>query len=320
MKYNYCPQCGNPLTENTTDGKGSFCVYCQKRFSITTIEPVKEEVKTANKKRSSMSSKSVVGIIALLISLMFLVSGLLSFFFYQNNIQQEQVYSETLSELEQIAASVSDQFKEIDLEANQLASRLSLLEYEAEGENSLIHEQLDMSIKKQADIQYAYIGYEDKSFVMEPVEELPDGYDPTSRPWYKTAAEQKRSIWAPIYFDASSSNIICTLAVPVYTDSNQSQLKGVMGYDLNVSSLLSNLETVNFFESDYLMVVDQEGTIVMHPSDDLIGMPLHVPELMEASKDNQSQIIKSNFEGKKNTVFITTIEEMNWHILCILPK
>src|SRR5690606_23958987 len=63
-----------------------------------------------------------------------------------------------------------------------------------------------------------YIGDQSGVFTSWPKSDLPEGYDPRQRPWYKNAVEAKASVLTEPYADASSNDLIITAATPVERD------------------------------------------------------------------------------------------------------
>ncbi len=56
---------------------------------------------------------------------------------------------------------------------------------------------------------------------MWPADELPEGYDPRERPWYKDAVAAKASTLTEPYQDAASGKLIVTVATPLLRDGSE---------------------------------------------------------------------------------------------------
>jgi len=52
----------------------------------------------------------------------------------------------------------------------------------------------DSVIKSYPDVMNVYVGLKDKRMYLVPEQELPEGYDPTSRPWYQAAVAKPGQI------------------------------------------------------------------------------------------------------------------------------
>lgn len=124
-------------------------------------------------------------------------------------------------------------------------------------------------IKSYPDVMYVYVGLKDKRMYLVPEEELPEGYDPTSRPWYQDAvANAGKVIITEPYPDASTGKLVVTVAKTVQTDEG---VVGVVAIDFDISKL-SNVLMANGKELGYMnAVVTNGGNIILHTDTTLIG-------------------------------------------------
>jgi len=67
-----------------------------------------------------------------------------------------------------------------------------------------------------ADLSYIYIGFADDEFVITPDTQIPEGYQPTKRPWYTGALEQE--YYADEYLDAMTEAVIYTVSTKLTTE------------------------------------------------------------------------------------------------------
>lgn len=63
----------------------------------------------------------------------------------------------------------------------------------------------------------SYIGTVDKKFIIYPQQAMPEGYDPTGRPWYKSAIGKEFAISEP-YEDANTKQFMISVAKEVKSD------------------------------------------------------------------------------------------------------
>lgn len=122
-----------------------------------------------------------------------------------------------------------------------------------------------------------YIGTENKEFFAYPDLALPDGYDPTSRPWYKgaVALNGEDYITEP-YRDAGTNEYVVTVAKKLTGNK-----KGVVGIDMNFSKLTSLIGAIDLGRGSLLYLIDDEGLILFHPNEELIGKKLSEYESQE---------------------------------------
>jgi methyl-accepting chemotaxis protein len=124
-------------------------------------------------------------------------------------------------------------------------------------------------IKSYPDVMYVYVGLKDKRMYSVPEDELPEGYDPTSRPWYQAAvAKPGQIIITEPYADASTGKLVVTIAKTVQTEEG---IVGVVALDFDISKLSDALLSKGK-ELGYLnAIVSAEGNIIMHSDKTLIG-------------------------------------------------
>ncbi|GAA0384676.1 methyl-accepting chemotaxis protein PctA [Pseudomonas veronii subsp. inensis] len=112
-----------------------------------------------------------------------------------------------------------------------------------------------------------YLGSADGSFAMRPKDELPAGYDPRTRPWYKDAMASGGTTLTDPYLDASTHQLMVTIATPV-NPGNQS--RGVVGGDLTLDNLAKMVSSLELGGIGYAFLVSADGTILAHPDKDLV--------------------------------------------------
>lgn len=113
-----------------------------------------------------------------------------------------------------------------------------------------------------------YFGVEaDGSFLAVPNLELPEGYDPRKRPWYQDVVTIGGTTLTKPYADASSGDLIVTIATPVTAGG---KTLGVVGGDFTITALVEMLSQVNIDGGTVFLVAD-DGTILAHPNAELVG-------------------------------------------------
>jgi tetratricopeptide (TPR) repeat protein len=129
--------------------------------------------------------------------------------------------------------------------------------------------------------QGLYLGFSDKLFVHLPYQVFSNyptmqylclidnqqvtGYDPTCRSWFILAsANPNNVILTPPYLDASTGEVIVTAAKAVFSSANQ--FIGVIGIDISMDVLARSITDRTILSSGYpfLIVNNNEGTIVLH--------------------------------------------------------
>ena len=114
-----------------------------------------------------------------------------------------------------------------------------------------------------------YYGTASGKFAIYPDAKMPDGYDATTRPWYKQALEHKgQVIITPPYKDAVTGNNVVAIAQTVEKDG---QVVGVIGIDCTLATLAERISTKKVGNTGYVFISDVSGNVLAHPQKDLIN-------------------------------------------------
>ena len=108
---------------------------------------------------------------------------------------------------------------------------------------------------------FTYFGGADGAFIQRPQEDLPDGYDPRSRPWYADAVRANGPILTEPYRDPTGK-LVVTVATPV---KRQGQLAGVAGGDLSIETLVQLINSVNLGGMGHAFLVNGDGKVLVSP-------------------------------------------------------
>lgn len=117
-----------------------------------------------------------------------------------------------------------------------------------------------------SNFQFTYIGQANGVFIQRPDAEMPDGYDPRERPWYKQGVSAGKTMLTPPYM-ATVGGLILTIAMPVKKDD---QLLGVIGGDLSLDSLVNIINSVDSGGLGYAFLVSGDGQVIVSPDKDQV--------------------------------------------------
>ena len=150
---------------------------------------------------------------AIIIVLIILIAGL---GFLINNIVSTEITDSAQERNIEIAKNLQNEAEAI---FNQGAKVMKLLSYNQavqQADIEVMKEKLAEVKKSNSYFKTIYLGTKEGTMHAYPEINLPSGYDPRQRPWYKKAKELKKLVWTNPYKDASSGELIVTGAIPVY--------------------------------------------------------------------------------------------------------
>jgi methyl-accepting chemotaxis protein len=166
----------------------------------------------------------------------------------------------------------------------------------------------------------AYVAYDaDKRFVQVPPQKLPDGYDPTARPWYKEAVASGKPIVTEPYKDASFNDMTVTFALPVKADG---KLVGVIGADKSLAEVVKMVNGIKPSDNSYAFVLDKQGRVLIHPSADLAMKPLAEaqPGMAAVASAADNTVVEANDGARDLQVRSEPIPGTGWRLAIAYDK
>ena len=108
-------------------------------------------------------------------------------------------------------------------------------------------------------------------------------YNPTDRPWYKEAIQNKKHVWTEVYvfFNDRKPGITCSKAV----HDKDGKLIGVIGIDISIKELSEFLTKLKIGETGKAFILDAKSNVVAIPSND----PLLLEQMLKEEIDNSGK-------------------------------
>lgn len=177
---------------------------------------------------------------------------------------------------------------------------------------------LETYVLSNPDIQYIYLGTEDKRMIMKPEDDLGD-YDPTTRDWYIQAKEAGQFIWTDPYFDDTIGDMVVTACQPVYDKSKK--FIGVIAADITLKTLNQQTKDLRIGEKGYPIIIDTNNIIMAHASEEKIGTELEIHALTDAIVSNEVGVKFTSKENGKNYTQYASLYKLpivNWTVISSL--
>jgi methyl-accepting chemotaxis protein len=170
------------------------------------------------------------------------------------------------------------------------------------------------------DFRTVYMAYDaDKRFVQVPTQKLPDGYDPTARPWYKAAVSGGKPVVTEPYKDATFGDMTVTFALPVKVDG---KLVGVIGADKSLGEVVKMVNAIKPSENSYAFILDRQGRVLVHPNADLALKPLAeaLPGMAGVAAAADNAIVDANDGTRDLQVRAEPIPGTDWRLAVAYDK
>lgn len=166
---------------------------------------------------------------------------------------------------------------------------------------------------------HAMYGDAEGRFTISPKRQMPDGYDPRSRPWYTAAADARTLVITDPYISASTGRLILTIARPVIKNG---EVAGVVGNDVLVDKIVQLIQDEQMGGDEAVFLTDREGSILVHADSDMIGT--NIGDLFDDVKpaiSEEMQILKAG--GKSKIITFAPIKGLNmvdWRIGMMMDR
>lgn len=170
-----------------------------------------------------------------------------------------------------------------------------------------------------------YCGTKDSQFIQSNREaEIPEGYDPVERGWYKQAAEERTVIVTDPYWDVLTNQMCTTIAAPIYIDG---ELAGVIGLDVTLGTVTDLTGSISYAEGVYGFLVDSSGQYVAHrnkeyePTENAtVSVTDIMPALKEMVEGTDSGVRKlTDYDGSACYFAVSGIKGSNWKLGVVVP-
>ncbi|KDR94993.1 methyl-accepting chemotaxis protein [Peptoclostridium litorale DSM 5388] len=147
-----------------------------------------------------------------------------------------------------------------------------------------------------------------------PEVDLPEGFDPRERPWYKDGMQtQDTAAWTNPYKDAVSGKTLVSVVKAVIDESGKTV--GVAGMDIDLSTISKGISKSKIGSTGYICMTDPSGIMLAHKveeemgKDSIISLPF-----WEESKSTKSGFSKYQYKGVDKFIIFVTNERTGWKI------
>ncbi|MDX5593467.1 methyl-accepting chemotaxis protein [Pseudovibrio sp. SPO723] len=193
-----------------------------------------------------------------------------AFALYNDALQSSSIKKEVSSFMDNVGQTTANSIN------NWLQGRIMLIDAVAETAGKVPANENVGSVLQhrfmEENFQASYIGEETGKFHIWPASDMPADYDPRVRPWYKDAARKGSAVLTDPYVDASSQELIISVASPVRGSRG---LMGVAGADFDIGRLVSMLQQTDLNGAGHAFLVSNSGKILVHSDSRLIAKTLN---------------------------------------------
>ncbi len=222
---------------------------------------------------------------------------------------------------------MSDQIKALDLKSVQ---SVNLLSVDPNARAILVNEdsakwlklQLEAFAAAHTDYSSIYLGVSNKGMIIAPEQKLPDGYDPTIRPWYtKAMANVGKHIISEPYLDAGATGDVIVTYAKTVLDVATNQPIGVVGMDITLTNLSEMVKNIVLGENGYLLLLDENNRIIASKHKEHLDKTENDLAWLKAiTIDGDSRIATTAIEDKAYFYYKKVNTETKWTVVGVIPR
>ena len=248
----------------------------------------------------SSIKKKLVFIFSLIILIPMLTTGFVSNMILYKTLSNS--YTEQLNTtVGNISSIIDENYSGYEAILSQLTEN-SIAKSSAVIDAATVKKELNGFINANNQILNVYIATKNKNMYIYPETELPEGYDPTGKSWYKESLTNNGAIlWQDAYTDVATGNTVVT-ATKEIKDEASNQI-GVAGIDIDISNLSSLFSDTNIEKTGEVILLDKTGMILASKREDLLGKNLN-PNRIDTDEDTKDQVVENAFTNPKEAAWV----------------
>ncbi|MDD3225639.1 MAG: methyl-accepting chemotaxis protein [Clostridium sp.] len=236
------------------------------------------------------------------------------------DILNEKLHTTTQQTLHEVNTGIDNYLVSLSSDTTLLSNDYDIQNYISHPEFKQYAMSLMQEIKNSnSSIIDCFYGDTNKTTLIYPEENLPAGFDPTSRPWYKQALEKKGQVaFSPVYKDAVTGKTIISISRAVY---NNNTIVGVVGIDVDLNSLSTKLSHSKVGNTGDIFLTSSNGTMIANKDKTLIGNnKIKGTSIWSTVTSKPSGFAKIKFNGKSIFISYDTNKISGWKLIAQMDE
>lgn len=211
-------------------------------------------------KRTISIKQKLIVLSVLLLLIPATLIGVVAYTQAKQKIESQMIQSAN-SGVDRMNNEVTNLIAPIQTDISFFSNRIDASIYEEGEDNQALAEKFMEYLETHPKVTNIYFASAEGTMTIYPEQELPEGYDPRTRPWYEAAetSGQDVAITNP-YVDAASQKMMITVSKKT-TDG-----RGVVAVDVDVNDIAEVAKNIQIGEEGYVAIFDEAQQVVIHPS------------------------------------------------------
>jgi methyl-accepting chemotaxis protein len=211
-------------------------------------------------KRTISIKQKLIVLSVLLLLIPATLIGVVAYTQAKQKIESQMIQSAN-SGVDRMNNEVTNLIAPIQTDISFFSNRIDASIYEEGEDNQALAEKFTEYLDTHPKVTNIYFASAEGTMTIYPEQELPEGYDPRTRPWYEAAeaSGQDVAITNP-YVDAASQKMMITVS------KKTADGRGVVAVDVDVNDIAEVAKNIQIGEEGYVAIFDEARQVVIHPS------------------------------------------------------
>jgi len=298
----------------------------------------------SGKKAKSLAFRLSLGILS---ASVVLVAGIL---YYNYHFSKRLLLESARETAEQLTRATMNRMESVLVSAQRVPEGLKLFLQRPDLKESALKEMLSFVLQNKPEIYGSAVAF--APYALRPEQKglapycyrsgeefifkdlAADDYDYFYHEWYVRPRDSGLGVWVEPYFDIGGGNVLMTTySMPIYkVKETGKEFMGVATADLSLNWLEEMLNSIKVFETGYVYLVSEKGTLITHPVRDLQMKNIH--ELAKAhSNESLVRIATAMLQNREGYMpfismidqrpcwmYYSTLQHTNWHLAVVFPE
>ncbi len=233
---------------------------------------------------------------------------------------EQKFKTDSMQNIEAVNISIDNYFQGMQRQVSMLSKNINVTDIEEKQEYAPFLCNLLKEVKESnEDAISLYMGTASKKMYSYPKQDNGKDYDPTTRPWYEKAVQNKGKVAiSDVYVDPAIKKTMVSISKAVEKDG---KLVGVVAMDLDLEKFSDDLSNIKVGDNGYLYIADKKGVIIAHKDKDKIGKDeLGKQEYWNKISQNNTGFEEINVDNKKVYNTFSTNGLAQWKVVASVDK
>ncbi|EMK2595831.1 methyl-accepting chemotaxis protein [Bacillus cereus] len=262
-------------------------------------------------------------VFSVLISMMFVILGTAVYQLQkEKEVRSLDEYSQNAMDLvtEQLTTFVQRTDEDMGYYANSEMIRNILQGGVTPEEEAFLTKEFAEYKKNHPGILDLYIGTKDKKTLSANLAEggqVPEGYDPTTRPWYKDSeADVKKVHWGQPSYEIATGKLSVGVSKAITTQDGS--VLGVVAMDVSLGTIQKLLHNIQYNNDGEMFIINDKNMALVYP--EKIGKDVSKEPLIKSLNKEVTKYAVTTIKGEDVVVYSQSFDTMKWTIGIFYPK